>query len=100
MARGQRSAVGDTRVAPNGYHYTNTEDGWQLTGRLNAGIARGKPLEKNERIRYEDGDKLNNHPDNLVGYQTKEGSSGSRLAKLYAKRDDIQAQIEALEADQ
>jgi hypothetical protein len=99
VARGKAAQVGDERISPNGYHYTREPQGWELTGRLVAGKARGKPLAKNERVRYTDGNRLNNDPSNLVVYQVKEQSASNQLERLYSKRDEIQAQIDDLERE-
>lgn len=99
MARGKRSEVGDTRTAPNGYHYTRTESGWELTGRLVGAQKLGRPLEKTERVRYEDGDKTNNTPDNITVYTVRQGSNKARLARLYDKLEQVQAEIDLLELE-
>jgi hypothetical protein len=69
--RGNASPVGATRTAPNGYHYTKTEDGWELTHKLVAEEALGRKLASNERCRFKDGDRTNLKPDNIVVYTTK-----------------------------
>jgi len=66
--RGRRSQVGDTRVSLNGYHYTRTEDKWELTHRLIAEEKLGRPLAEDERIRFADNDRTNLDPDNIVVY--------------------------------
>ena len=64
--RGRKSKIGDTRVAPNGYHYTNTAEGWELTHRLVAGRVRGNPVTPDERVSFKDKDKTNLDPSNLI----------------------------------
>ena len=100
MARGQRSDVGSTRTSPNGYHYTRTTDGWVLTHRLVVEEALGRPLLENERIRFKDNDRSNfSDPDNLEVYVAHEGSKQKKLARLKARRDELQAQIDELEEE-
>lgn len=91
MTRGQRSDIGATRTSPNGYHYTRTEEGWQLTHKIVAEEQLGRELEDNERIRFKDGNRQNLTPDNIEVYITKQGSSAKRLAVIDAKIADLQA---------
>jgi hypothetical protein len=97
VPRGTQAKVGDTNVAPNGYHYTRTEGGWVLTHRLIAEKNLGRPLEKNERIRYKDGDRSNLDPSNIQ-VLTKVGgkSKAAKLASLDARIADLKAQREEL----
>jgi hypothetical protein len=98
MARGQASSPGDTRIAPNGYHYTRTTTKWELTHKLILEEKLGRKLRDNERCRFIDGDRNNLSPDNLTTYEKKERSNGSRRAQLEARIADLQAQLEDLEA--
>ncbi len=101
MARGTKSEIGDTRVAPNGYHYTRTESGWELTHRLTAERKLGRPLEYNERVRFVDGDRSNyGVPDNLEVYQVRQASVEKRRARLEAKIDELQGQLLELQRDE
>jgi hypothetical protein len=99
MARGQRSEVGDERWSPNGYHYTRTEDGWELTHKLIAEKTLGRKLADNERCRFIDGDRTNLDPSNIAVYVTTTSSKRRRLARLIARRDELNAEIAALEAE-
>jgi hypothetical protein len=102
MARGRTANPGDTRVSPNGYHYTKTDKKWELTHRLTIERHLGRPLAEDERCKFAPGfDKAKdyNNPAAILVYKIKEQSAGSKLANLYAKRDEIQAQIDALEAE-
>ncbi len=99
MTRGQKSEIGDTRVAPNGYHYTRTAKGWELTHRLVAERRLGRSLEYNERVRYIDGDRSNYaDPDNLAVYRVREASTAKRKARIEARIEELQAQLLELEA--
>lgn len=96
--RGRKSKIGDTRVAPNGYHYTRTKNGWELTHRLVAEKKIGRPLAHDERVRFLDKDRSNyNDPDNLDVFVVAKGSNAKRRARLEARRDEIQAEIDALD---
>lgn len=95
--RGRKSKIGDTRTAPNGYHYTRTENGWELTGRVVSAKQLGRELRPDERIRYLDGDRSNNDPDNLEVYVVKERSKAKRKALLESKIEALQAELEDLE---
>jgi hypothetical protein len=97
--RGQRSDLGAVRMSPNGYHYTRTEVGWELTHRLVAGEKLGRRLADNERVRFKDGNRSNRDPDNLEVYIAHEGSKLKKLARLKARRDELQAQIDDLEEE-
>jgi hypothetical protein len=96
--RGQKAKVGDTRVSPNGYHYTRTKDGWELTGRLVGAKKLGRALLPTERVRYEDGNRLNNDPDNVIVYTVRESSNAKKRARLEAKIEELQAQLDELDA--
>lgn len=96
--RGQKSKQGDTRVAPNGYHYTRTKEGWQLTHRLVAARKLGRDLESDERVRFVDGDRSNySDPSNLEVFTVKKGSSEKQRARLNARIEELIAQRDALE---
>lgn len=97
MARGKNAKPGETRISPNGYHYTRTKVKWELTGRLVAGKARGFPLTKSERVRYLDGNPLNLEPENIEVFEVKRKSPKSQKARLEAKLEDLQAQLDLLE---
>jgi len=96
--RGKKSEVGDTRVAPNGYHYTRTTNGWELTHRLVVQRKLGRDLQYDERVRFLDGDRSNyEDPDNLEVFTVAKGSNNKRRARLEARRDEIDAQLAELD---
>ncbi len=96
--RGQKSKPGDTRVAANGYHYTRTARGWELTHRLTAERQIGRPLEYDERVRFIDGDRSNfDDPDNLDVHRIRQASTAKRKARIEARIDELQAQLNELE---
>lgn len=99
MARGKNASIGDTRISPNGYHYTRIEDKWELTGRLVMEAHLGRKLLPEERVRYKDNNRLNNDIENLTFIVTTPGGPKKELARLYAKRDEINAKIIELEQE-
>lgn len=93
MARGRKAKIGDTRTAPNGYHYTRTAAGWILTHRLILSKHLGRSLLSNERIRFVDGDRTNLSLENLDVYITKKSSADTRIARLEVKKDEIMSEL-------
>jgi predicted DNA-binding antitoxin AbrB/MazE fold protein len=89
--------VGDTRVAPNGYHYTYTQaTGWELSSRLLMEGELGRKLKPNERVKFRDGDKTNITIDNLVVQTTKSVQDridylNSQIRRLTEERDELLA---------
>lgn len=98
MARGRKAKVGDTRIAANGYHYTKTKAGWELTHRLTAERKLGRKLADNERVRFVDGDRTNyTDPNNIEVYEVRKGSVAKRKAQLEARKEAIDAELAELE---
>lgn len=94
--RGRSSPIGSTRISPNGYQYTRTKDGWVTTHTLVAEHRLGRALAPNERVRYEDGNRNNLSPDNIIVYIVKEGSKRRKIAQLRARIEDLQSQLDRL----
>jgi hypothetical protein len=103
MARGQQSSIGDTRVSPNRYHYTRTEDrGWQLTHRLIMEKHLGRKLAENERVVFKDKTidrtKIENITvENLVLQTMRGKTTERRRAQLEARIAELQAQLAELD---
>ena len=97
MTRGTKSEVGDTRVAPNGYKYTRTEEKWELTHRLVAEARLGRKLRYNERVRFKDKNRANLDPHNIQVFEAQEASAAKRRARIEARIDELQAQLNELE---
>ena len=96
--RGQKSKEGDTRTAPNGYHYTRTGEGWELTHRIVAERKLGRSLSYDERVRFVDGDRSNfDDPDNINVYKVREASAAKKRARIEARMEELQAQLDELE---
>jgi hypothetical protein len=96
MSRGKPSKVGDTKVSPNGYHYTRIETGWELTGRVIGAQMLGRALKSTERVRFIDGNQLNLDPTNIEVREVKT-TTGAKKARLEARIEELQAQLEELE---
>jgi hypothetical protein len=94
--RGKPAKVGDTKISPNGYHYTRTPNGWELTGRYLAAKRLGRALKNTERVKFLDGDQLNLDPDNIEVREVKT-SPGAKRARLEARIEELQAQLAELE---
>lgn len=97
MPRGQKSKVGATRIAPNGYHYTNTKLGWVLTHRLVVEKHLGRSLLPNERVTFVDGDRTNRNIDNLKVSVIREGTLAKRKARIEARIEELQAELADLQ---
>lgn len=96
MARGKGSAVGDTNVSANGYHYTKTIKGWRLTHHIIAEQKFGVKLNGEYTARFADGDRTNLSPDNIEIMEKGKSSLRKRRAILEAKRDDIDAELKVI----
>lgn len=99
MARGQKAKPGDTRVAPNGYHYTRLDTRWELTSRIKMEEKLGRRLGPNERVRFRDNDRTNLDPDNLYVTVTQTNSA-KRAAQIRARIAELEAELEALEGSE
>ena len=100
MARGQRATNGETRVSPNGYHYTKTSEGWELTHRLLAEKKLGRKLQPNERVKFIDGNRQNITEDNVEVFEVKRGRTNRRRAQLQARINELQAQLDDLDREE
>ena len=53
MPRGQKAEVGATRVAPNGYHYTKSDEyNWRLTHHIVMEAKLGRKLLPHYRVLF------------------------------------------------
>jgi len=94
--RGQLSDPGETRTSPNGYHYTKTSKGWRMTHHIMMEQHIGRPIKLEERVVFKDKDRTNLEVDNLE-LQVKGRSTAAReLARLEARRDELEARITEL----
>lgn len=97
--RGSNAKEGDTRTSKNGYHYTKTKTKWELTGRLIGGKKLGRPLLDTERIKYVDNDRTNLSEDNIEVYVVREAGQAKRRARIEAKIEELQNELEELDAE-
>lgn len=97
--RGRKSKVGDTRVSANGYHYTRTKAGWELTHRLRAAELLGRELGPDDRVSFKDGDRTNLDPSNLVVTEVGKTSLEKKRARLEARIEELQAQLHEIEQE-
>jgi hypothetical protein len=104
VPRGQVAKDGDTRVAPNGYHYVRREGKWVLKHWIVAEERLGRAIKPNEMVYFVDGDKTNFKPSNIQ-IRIKKTSSmrkqvaliEDRIRELLAKRDLLLKQIKRRE---
>ena len=96
--RGVRSEPGETMVSRNGYHYTRTEDKWELTHHLIAEEQLGRPLSGDERVVFVDGDKTNLKPTNIQVKRKTTSSLRRKEAQLVARIAELQGQLEDVRA--
>jgi hypothetical protein len=98
--RGKNAKPGDTRVAPNGYHYTRTKlDGWRLTHHIIAEKTLGRPLKDGERVSFRDKDRTNLDPSNIVVNAMGNNSLRKTRARLEARIQELQAQLHDVESE-
>ena len=82
MPRGTISKDGDTRIAPNGYHYVKVDGQWRLRHHVVAEASLGRPIKGNEIVKFIDGCRTNFDPSNISVTVKKLSSVQSRLAKV------------------
>ena len=93
MPRGKEATIGDTRVSPNGYHYTRTEAGWRLSHHIVAEEMLGRPLNDGERVRFKSKNKLDLSEDNIEVVLKGKTSLRRRKAQLEARIEELQAEL-------
>jgi hypothetical protein len=100
--RGSKAAEGATRTAPNGYHYTKVDSKWKLTHHITMEKILGRPIDLSvERVVFKEGYSSKDYADpDAVEVRVKGVVSNTKqIARLIARRDEIQAQIDFLEAE-
>ena len=95
--RGEAALVGARRVSANGYHYIKTETGWRLTHHLVAEKNLGRPLREDERVIFDNGNRDDLSPENIIVRKKYKASIGRRAAQLRARITDLQAELKELE---
>lgn len=105
MARGAKSKIGATRIAPNGYHYTKVEDtgegkpGWRLTHHIYAEKYLGRALRSDERVSFKSGNKLDFSRENVIINERGTASLRRRRAQLEARIAECQAELDIINKD-
>jgi septal ring factor EnvC (AmiA/AmiB activator) len=92
MPKGQTAEVGTTMVNQNGYHHTKTEEGWRLTHHIVAELKLGRALEPNEMVRFQDSDRTNLDPSNIMILRRK-------INPKRNTRNSIERQLARIEAE-
>jgi len=99
MPRGMPAKIGDETIAQNGYTWVRTENGMRYKHHLIAEEKLGRPLDlEREQVCFIDRDRHNFDPSNIEVRPKTPTSKAAKLARLYARRDEAQAQIDELEA--
>lgn len=104
MGRGQTASVGATRVSQNGYHYTKVEkeDGsveWRLTHHLTAEEMLGRPLRKDEMVKFKD-KKYKRDPyntDGIIVIKMRTSTLRRRKAYLEERIREMQAELRRID---
>jgi hypothetical protein len=97
--KGVSAEIGDTRVAQNGYHYTRTKLGWELTHRIIAADKLGRALTEDERAVFNDGNRRNLSPDNIQVVVKKRGTKAARRTALVARIEQLQIELAELDLE-
>jgi hypothetical protein len=98
MARGTHAKIGSTYTSDNGYQYTKTKKGWELTHRLVAEAKLERDLKKNERVYFVDGDRTNLHPSNIEVRETQ-NSKNDKLRRKKQQLRRLKEEIRELEEE-
>lgn len=97
MPRGQAQPIGAKFVNQNGYAHTKTEDGWVADHVLIAEQNLGRKLRPNEYAKFQDGDRTNLDPSNIVVRTRGDAKSPqARLAAVEARIEELQAEADEL----
>lgn len=83
MGKGQRADIGAETVNQNGYTCVKTSTGWRFKHHILAEQKLGRPLESDERVLFEDGDRKNLSLENI-----KVVIKQVRVGQTYDKRLD------------
>lgn len=98
MARGRNAKVGDKSTAANGYHYVRCASGWRLEHHVIAEKTLGRTIDtRTDRVIFQDGNRNNLHPTNIVVKDKGVTSIKTQKARLKARIEELQAQYDAME---
>jgi hypothetical protein len=99
MPRGTKSADGDTRTSPNGYHYTKQNNKWRLTHHIYAEKYLGRPLNEDERVEFVGKNKTDFSEGNIRVVIQGRGSLRRRKAQLEARIRELQGELAEVEKE-
>jgi hypothetical protein len=97
MPRGKSAPEGATYVSQNGYHYTKKDGQYTATHILRVEEHLGRKLKPSERVRFKDGNKQNLSIENLQVTVKGNASLETQRARLVARRDELNAQIQDID---
>jgi hypothetical protein len=104
VSRGRSKPIGTEHTSANGYLYRKTEYGWVLVHRLIAEEKIGRRLLPNEYATFNDGNRTNFDPSNIViklrgrtSIRRRLASIEDQIRELTTLRDDLRKRIKAQE---
>lgn len=97
MTRGKPAPDGATYVSQNGYHYTKDNGKFKATHVLIMEKHLGRELEPIERVRFKNGDKTDLRVENLRVDIKGKASLETQRARLCARIEELQAQLDEVE---
>lgn len=96
-----QASIGTERIAQNGYHYIKVAEGrWRLRHHIVAEDKYGRKVRENERVIFKDKDRDNFNPNNIEIVVKNKTNTAVALARLIARRDELNARIAELESEQ
>lgn len=100
MPRGWPSRDGEIMVSQNGYTYVRVKGLWKLKHHIIAEEARGgrRINTETERVIFKDRNRNNFDPDNIEVVLKQTPSKAARKARLEARIQEMQAQLDELNA--
>lgn len=97
MPRGQKSKLGETRWAQNGYQWVRTPQKWRMTHHVIAEEQILKrPLREGERVIFRDGDKKNLSKSNICVLDGQKTDLRKRKEEVERKIGLLQRELEAI----
>lgn len=95
----QPAPDGAERISKNGYTYVKVVGRWRLKHHLIAEEFLGRLINPDEeRVIFKDGDRTHLNPNNIKVVKKGSSSPERALAALVARRDELNARIQELEA--
>lgn len=108
MARGAAAALGAERWSANGYHYTKTKHGWQLTHRVLMEEKLGRELLPKERVVFKNRNKRDIRIDNLElaivktdrkKLEQRKANIQDRIREYQAMLDEVQEELDEMDRE-